>query len=750
MNHIRKSTPSLASRFALGAWLLSPLAALSAVNLAANSNAPLRTWQGIPGLERTAQGRVFISWFSGGPKEPAPENTVYLCHSDDQGRTFTEPQPMAGPKNGARAFDPTLWIDPPGRLWYIFNRGDKEAARHAVLARICDAPDAKTPVWTDEIRVGYEAPYSFRMNKPTVLSSGEWVMPVTHAAEPVHDWFAGPKQLQGVGLSTDQGKTWSLHGALKAPPWALECMTVELREGRLWMLIRTGSGFLWESHSADQGRTWDEARTSTIANPGSRFFIRRLDSGRLLLVNHHKFKGRSHLTAQISTNDGETWSDGLLLDERANVSYPDGVQDRDGLIWIVYDRDRQGAGEILLAKFRAEDALAGRDVSGAVKLKQVVSKLDKPKLLPPDWNPKLAADQVMAGLVKTTGPQVKGAHDASLVVVNDRAYIVSIANDVQPGESAEWPFCYVSLSVVNVNMRTVEKILPVAKSQQTFENETLPPGACFVPRLLKKDARTLRCFFASEAPKQRPAQIWFRDFDLERGLFANQIHRAKLKTAAGVFDMQPKPFYDDAVAHGFQREPKDYGLYVFDPIKVFDGRHYAAINNYAAGQNALTTLNAAMDTFEVIGHFNEPAEFKLTESAVNRLPDGTWMAICRQEGGQANYTFTTSTDGKTWTRGEYRDFVPNGTSSKPTFDKFHDLYYLGWQEATKINGVGRSVFNLDISRDGKSWERKYRFESEKSFQYPSFHEHNGVVWLAVTQGDSDASRKERIMFGKLE
>ena len=213
------------------------------------------------------------------------------------------------------------------------------------------------------------------MNKPTVLSSGEWIMPVTHAAEPIHDWFAGPKQLQGVGISTDKGKTWKLHGALKAPEWALECMVTELKDGRLWMLIRAGGGFLWESHSADKGVTWDEPKASTIANPGSRFFIRRLSSGNLLLVNHYMFTGRSHLTARLSTDDGNTWNEGLLLDERSGVSYPDGVQDKDGLIWITYDRDRGVAGEILLAKFKEKDVLAGKNVSGVVSLKQVVNKL---------------------------------------------------------------------------------------------------------------------------------------------------------------------------------------------------------------------------------------------------------------------------------------------------------------------------------------------------------------------------------------
>jgi len=78
------------------------------------------------------------------------------------------------------------------------------------------------------------------------------------------------------------------------------------------------------------------------------------------------------------SDDGATWNDGLLLDERHGVSYPDGVQDKDDLIWITYDRDRGGAGEILLARFKEEDVLAGRNVSGAVHLKQVVNKLDKP------------------------------------------------------------------------------------------------------------------------------------------------------------------------------------------------------------------------------------------------------------------------------------------------------------------------------------------------------------------------------------
>ena len=374
----------------LAVLLLAPLALLHAADpVVIDLNQ--RTWQGIPGLERTAKGRVYVSWFTGGPKEPSPDNTVVLSYSDDAGKTFTPPEAIGLPTNdGTRCFDPTLWIDPKGRLWYIFNRGNKDLPKHDVWARICDDPDAAKPNWGPEFRIGYDAPFTFRMNKVTVLSTGEWLMPVTLAEKPVPAWCTGynDKQtptLHGVGISTDEGKTWTLHGAVKSKPWALENMITELKDGRLWMLIRTNSGVLWQSHSTDKGRTWSDGNPSSIKSPGSRFYIRRLSSGNLLLVNHYKFTGRSHLTTQLSTDDGATWNEGLLLDERGGVSYPDGVQDKDGLIWITYDRDRGGAGEILLAKFREEDVVAGKNVSGAVTLKQTVNKLNKPTV--PKANP---------------------------------------------------------------------------------------------------------------------------------------------------------------------------------------------------------------------------------------------------------------------------------------------------------------------------------------------------------------------------
>jgi len=384
----------------------------------------------------------------------------------------------------------------------------------------------------------------------------------------------------------------------------------------------------------------------------------------------------------------------------------------------------------------------------AFVLSLAAAHADEP-LLSKDWNPTAEGRKVMSKLVKVTARQVKGAHDAKLAVCDGRAFIVAEVNDRQAGESAKWDWIYAALSIVNLETMAVEKIIPFARSGQVFANETLPKGVCFAPNILQTGPQTLRCFFTSEQPGERQGQVWFIDFDLGQMAFGKTIHRAKLKTAAGTFDMQPRYFHADAAARGLGRPRQDYGLYLVDPYKKSDGKTYLATNNWAVKQNALTVLNDTFDTFEILGHYNDPPDFQLSESSVNRLPDGTWMAICRKDSGDRNYTFTTSTNGRNWSINAPLDSIKAGTSSKPTFDCFDGIYHLGWQENMKINGIARSVFNIDVSRDGKSWERKYRFATAKSFQYPTFFEYQGTIYFAVTQGDHSKSRKERIMFGKL-
>ena len=78
-----------------------------------------RLWQGIPGIEVTRKGRIFSTFYSGGTKEEI-NNFVVLLKSDD-GINFGEPIAAAF-KEGYRCYDPCLWIDPLGKLWFKIGR----------------------------------------------------------------------------------------------------------------------------------------------------------------------------------------------------------------------------------------------------------------------------------------------------------------------------------------------------------------------------------------------------------------------------------------------------------------------------------------------------------------------------------------------------------------------------------------------------------------------------------------------------
>ena len=317
-----------------------------------------RQWQGIPAIERAANGRLWCAFFSGGPKEPDPDNFIILTTSVDDGVTWSNPKTIVELPGSTRVYDPALWHDATGRLWLFYNQANIETGDFSVWAMTTGDSGNAGPQWCPPRKVDIDAPFAFRLNKPTVLATGEWLLPVTWARSVPGSWFAGSRHLQGTAISTDLGETWTLHGSVEAPEWALENMIVERTDGTLWMLIRAGGGVLWESVSSDLGRTWSKGSPTSIVNPGSRFFIRRLASGRLLLINTPDPERRKGIFACLNEpGDGTSFIPGLQIDARDNVSYPDAVQAPDGTVYAVHDCDRHGAGEILLSVFSEDDIL---------------------------------------------------------------------------------------------------------------------------------------------------------------------------------------------------------------------------------------------------------------------------------------------------------------------------------------------------------------------------------------------------------
>lgn len=353
-----------------------------------------RRWQGIPSIEVTSHGRIFINFYSGQDAEVGG-NIMVLCTSDDGGKTFRSCAAVVEhPDPECRIYDPNLWIDPHGRLWmsYTQARGFNDG-QSGVWITICENPDAETLSFSAPRRIAN----GIMMNKPLITSNGDWLFPCaiwcdTSGSIPSERHGLENEQFSNVYASCDEGKTISLRSHAEIPNRSFdEHMIVEKKDGTLWMLVRTFDG-IGESFSNDFGYTWTPGRKSHIDGPCSRFFIRRLKSGRLLMINHYQFnqridlddimsqgnvkswKGRSHLTAMLSEDDGQTWPYTLLLDERNEVSYPDAKEADDGYIYITYDWERVKQRSILMAKITEDDILKGKLCSPLGKLRVLVNQ----------------------------------------------------------------------------------------------------------------------------------------------------------------------------------------------------------------------------------------------------------------------------------------------------------------------------------------------------------------------------------------
>jgi len=339
-----------------------------------------RQWQGIPGIEVTKGGRIFVSFYSGAMTE-GTGNYVLLTLSEDGGRNFREIA-VTRIDGVARCYDPGVWIDPLGRLWFFWS---VQPENRVEFVR-CDEPDAEEIRWSPVRTLGFDV----MLNKPTVCKNGDWLFPCAVWKDGLLGNGVWGNDGNPVGAhvfsSTDQGETFTLHGtALAQDRWFDEHMVLEQKDSRLSMYIRSQRGIA-VSESTDGGKTWTPGVDAGLGGPNSRFFIGRLRSGNVLLINHRRFAGRNNLTALLSEDDGKTYCAELLLDARDKVSYPDVKEADNGFIYIAYDRERgarydqindysKQAREILFAKITEADIKAGALVTEGSSLRNIVSHL---------------------------------------------------------------------------------------------------------------------------------------------------------------------------------------------------------------------------------------------------------------------------------------------------------------------------------------------------------------------------------------
>lgn len=329
-----------------------------------------RLFQGIATLERTSNGRLWATWMSGGPSEFDLDNYIIGVYSDDDGKTWTDPAFLIwSPEDDVALHDSALHVLADGSLAVTWASHTNEGGWQGfpvTFISICENPDAENPVWSEPkyLMEGVNA------NDWTELESGE-LLSVQFMGN-THDTLE-------IYSSLDGGYSWTYKGFTRKYGAELcESMIVEMEDGSLRLLTRVNSNSygILESYSYDGGVNWTVPETCDLVGPCSKFYIGRLSTGELLLVNHYEYSGRNNLTVMLSEDDGETWPYKLLLDDRTAVTYPDVVEAEDGTIYVLYDYDRYSTGQILLTKLTKDDIKAGEFQSDVAQQRMIISKVE--------------------------------------------------------------------------------------------------------------------------------------------------------------------------------------------------------------------------------------------------------------------------------------------------------------------------------------------------------------------------------------
>jgi len=172
--------------------------------------------------------------------------------------------------------------------------------------------------------------------------------------------------------SDDTGATWHQSpAALKVPTpnlhayGAVEPVVLELKDGRVWMVIRTQLGRLYESFSED-GIVWSRPRPTSLLSSDSPVGLVRLPDGRIVLLWNNCLRypyalgGRHVLHAAISEDEGRSYRGfrEVVRDPRRNepppprgdhgTAYPFPALTGDGNVILTTG---QGEGRIAVVRF---------------------------------------------------------------------------------------------------------------------------------------------------------------------------------------------------------------------------------------------------------------------------------------------------------------------------------------------------------------------------------------------------------------
>jgi len=274
------------------------------------------------GFATLASGRIIFCYtqFYGGGADRSPARIVRI-HSDDQGRTWSQPVVVVENVGGNNVMSVSLLRLASGKLAMFYLLKNSSIDCHPQMRLSTD--DGET--WS-EAKCILDAPGYFVMNNDRVIQTrtGRIIAPLAFHRLRGSDPQSGKSiDFRAIAMwiySDDDGATWQESASwwtlpMRSGTGLQEPGIVELADGSLFSWARTDQGAQHGLRSTDDGKTWTPPEPTELQSPVSPASIRRIPGSNdlLALYNDHsgKFpfpKGkRSPLVAAISSDGGKTW-----------------------------------------------------------------------------------------------------------------------------------------------------------------------------------------------------------------------------------------------------------------------------------------------------------------------------------------------------------------------------------------------------------------------------------------------------------
>lgn len=271
-------------------------------------------------------GDLLIAWVAGS-KEAARDTAIIASRRRKSESAWGMPVVVSSNADHGHA-NPVLFVDDQKTVWLFYS--ELIGAGQLCLSKVYSRTSLDNGITWAAPKEAVDSLCLLGRNKPIVLRSGEWLLPL---------YWEAIFQSRMWG-STNRGATWSEKSAIiTLPSTNLQPAVVQCADGSLFALMRNGSdtGFTWEARSTDCGATWKTKERPGIPNPGSALDMIRLSTGDFLLVCNPSTKERTPIAALISTDEGKTWSAPKLIETgQPQFSYPSVIQASDGTIHVSY------------------------------------------------------------------------------------------------------------------------------------------------------------------------------------------------------------------------------------------------------------------------------------------------------------------------------------------------------------------------------------------------------------------------------